>query len=60
MKKRFAGPALATIFGISLSLFLAGCGENKPNPKAEAPPPAVVESDLDANNFKIDHPEQFP
>jgi cobalt-zinc-cadmium efflux system membrane fusion protein len=37
-----------------------GCGENKADPKAEAPPKATVEPDLDANNFKVDHPEQFP
>ncbi len=24
------------------------------------PPPAQVEPDMDANNFKVDHPEQFP
>jgi len=39
---------------------LVGCGENKADPKAEVPPPATVEPDLDANNFKVDHPEQFP
>ncbi len=39
---------------------LAGCGENKADPKAEAPPAATVEPDLDANNFKVDHPDQFP
>ena len=39
---------------------LVGCGENKADPKAEAPPKATVEPDLDANNFKVDHPEQFP
>jgi cobalt-zinc-cadmium efflux system membrane fusion protein len=38
---------------------LAGCSGNKTDPKAEAPPPATVEPDLDANNFKVDHPEQF-
>ena len=32
----------------------------RPDPKAEAPPAATVEPDLDANNFKVDHPEQFP
>jgi membrane fusion protein, heavy metal efflux system len=41
-------------------LFLAGCNEGKADPKAEAPPPANVQPDLDANNFKVDHPEQFP
>jgi len=45
---------------ISLALLLAGCGEHKEDPKAEAPPAAKVEADLDANNFKVDHPEQFP
>ena len=46
---------------LCLALFVfSGCGENKADPKAEAPPPATVEPDLDANNFKVDHPEQFP
>ena len=39
---------------------LTGCNAGKADPKAEAPPPAKVESDLDANNFTVDHPEQFP
>ena len=39
---------------------LAGCSSGKADPKAEAPPPASVEPDLDANNFKVDHPDQFP
>ncbi len=38
----------------------SGCSSGKADPKAEAPPKTVVEPDLDANNFKIDHPEQFP
>lgn len=49
----------ATILCWSLGL-LVGCNEGKANPDAEAPPKAVVEQDLDANNFKVDHPEQFP
>jgi hypothetical protein len=36
------------------------CNEGKADPKAEAPPAANVQADLDANNFKVDHPEQFP
>jgi membrane fusion protein, heavy metal efflux system len=44
-----------------LTALLAGCGRHKKeDPKAEAPPAARVEPDLDANNFKVDHPEQFP
>ena len=45
---------------VGLTFFLAGCNQGKADPKAEAPPPATVEPDLDANNFKVDHPEQFP
>jgi cobalt-zinc-cadmium efflux system membrane fusion protein len=53
---RLAGAALC----LTLAVFLAGCNEGKGDPKAEAPPAATVEPDLDANNFKVDHPEQFP
>jgi cobalt-zinc-cadmium efflux system membrane fusion protein len=45
---------------LTLTSFLAGCNEGKPDPKAEAPPAANVQADLDANNFKVDRPEQFP
>jgi len=41
-------------------LLLAGCGESKGDPKAEAPPAAKVEREQDANTVKVDHPEQFP
>jgi cobalt-zinc-cadmium efflux system membrane fusion protein len=60
MKTKFLGLILGAIVYLPLSLFLIGCGQTKPDPKAEAPPPATVEPDLDANNFKVDHPEQFP
>jgi membrane fusion protein, heavy metal efflux system len=48
-----------------LILLLAGLGgaagcSGKVDAKAEAPPPVAVESDLDANNFRVDHPERFP
>jgi membrane fusion protein, heavy metal efflux system len=51
---------LAATFCLLLSVLLLGCNEGKADPKAEAPPKAVVEPDLDANNFKVDHPELFP
>ena len=54
--EHLAGAALC----MALASFLAGCNEGKADPKAEAPPPATVEPDLDANNFKVDHPDQFP
>jgi cobalt-zinc-cadmium efflux system membrane fusion protein len=51
---------LAGILFLAVALSLGGCGETKVDPKAEAPPPVAVEPDLDANNFKVDHPDQFP
>src|ERR1700722_11632988 len=46
---------------LALSVFLAGCGEKmKADPRLEAPPPAKVETELDASLVKVDHPEQFP
>jgi len=60
MKIRFPGLTLGAILCLPLSLLLLACGETKADPKAEAPPPATVVPDLDANNFKVDHPEQFP
>jgi cobalt-zinc-cadmium efflux system membrane fusion protein len=41
-------------------LLLAGCGEGKGDPKAEAPPAARVEHEEDVNVLRVDHPEQFP
>ncbi len=45
---------------MALSFVLAGCGQGKSDPAVEAPLPATVEADMDVNNFKVDHPEQFP
>jgi membrane fusion protein, heavy metal efflux system len=49
---------------VGLALFITGCERKvKAQDKVEAsvgPAPTVVEADLDANNFKVDHPDQFP
>jgi cobalt-zinc-cadmium efflux system membrane fusion protein len=42
-----------------MSLAIVACN-GKPDTNAEGPPKVTVEPDLDANNFKVDHPEQFP
>ncbi len=60
MKLKFTGFVLVPTLCLPLSLLLIGCNEGKADPKAEAPPAATVEPDLDANNFKVDHPDQFP
>ena len=60
MKIRWFVRLVTLVACVFLVVVLAGCNEGKGDPKAEAPPKAVVEPDLDANNFKVDHPEQFP
>jgi cobalt-zinc-cadmium efflux system membrane fusion protein len=52
--------ASSLVFCSIFALLMPGCNESKADPKAEAPPKAVVEPDLDANNFRVDHTEQFP
>jgi cobalt-zinc-cadmium efflux system membrane fusion protein len=51
---------LTTMLCSILALLLVACNSGKADPKAEAPPNATVEPDLDANNFKVDHADQFP
>lgn len=60
MRIRFLALLLAGTLCLPLSTFMAGCGDGKHDPKAEGPAPAVVEADMDVNNFKVDRPEQFP
>ena len=60
MKTKFVGLMAAAALCLPASLLLVACNESKADPKAEAPPPATVVPDLDANNFKVDHPDQFP
>ena len=50
----FIGPPL-----LASCVALSGCGDSKGDPKAEAPPPAVVEHAAEANIFQVEHPEQF-
>lgn len=54
------GWAAVAMLCLMASLFLSSCNDGKTDPKAEAPPAAAVVPDLDSNNFKVDHPEQFP
>ena len=60
MNKQYFRSLTATALGLALACFLPACNEGKADPKAEAPPAATVEPDMDANNFKVDHPDQFP
>lgn len=60
MKTKRTALILMTTLCLFLSALLAGCKESKADQKAEAPPPVTVVPDMDANNFKVDHPDQFP
>jgi len=59
MRAHFCKRIFSLALGLPLSFLLVACSGNA-NPSAEAPPKAVVEPELDANNFTVDHPEQFP
>jgi cobalt-zinc-cadmium efflux system membrane fusion protein len=55
---------VSTTLCVGFSLLIAGCERKvRAQDKVEAsvgPQPVSVEPDLDANNFKVDHPERFP
>ena len=54
---------VATVLVAPLSLFITGCERKvqaQENVEASTgPQPVKVEPDMDANNFKVDHPERF-
>src|SRR5882762_2488013 len=53
---------LATLC-LALTLVLSGCGKVRGDSEANndtGPHPATVEPDVNADNFKVDHPERFP
>jgi cobalt-zinc-cadmium efflux system membrane fusion protein len=45
---------------MAATLSTSGCRSDKVDAAAEAPPPAKVTQDFDANSFSVDHPEKFP
>src|SRR5580704_7032806 len=49
----------ATILFCFGTYLLAGCNGKPSDPKNEAPPPAVVETDTDVNLVHVDHPDRF-
>ncbi len=62
MRTSMKGAGRASIaLSSAIVLLLAGCGGNSgKNAAAEAPPPAQVEHEGDANLVQVDHPDQFP
>jgi cobalt-zinc-cadmium efflux system membrane fusion protein len=55
---------IVATLSLSLSLLVTGCERTVTAQQSAlagiGPAPAVVESDLDSSNFKVDHPERFP
>jgi cobalt-zinc-cadmium efflux system membrane fusion protein len=49
----------ATILLCIGTYLLAGCNGKPSDPKSEAPPPAVVQTDTDVNLVHVDHPDKF-
>jgi len=49
----------ATILFCFGAHLLAGCNGKSSDPKSEAPPTAVVETDTDVNLVHVDHPDRF-
>jgi cobalt-zinc-cadmium efflux system membrane fusion protein len=60
MKTKLTGLILIANLCVLSTVLLVSCKSGKADEKAEAPPKAVVVPDMDANHFKVDHPEQFP
>ena len=60
MKAKLTGLILIASLWVLSTVLLVSCKSGKADEKAEAPPKAVVVPDMDANHFKVDHPEQFP
>jgi cobalt-zinc-cadmium efflux system membrane fusion protein len=59
MKKKLCRHVL-TVFCAAAAFGLVGCNSGKADQQKEAPPPATVVPDMNANDFKVDHPDLFP
>lgn len=60
MTRKLPHRFLHSAFCVGLGFLLVSCGPGKVDPKAEAPPPPVVEHEADLNVIKVEHPERFP
>jgi cobalt-zinc-cadmium efflux system membrane fusion protein len=60
VKSASVSPIASVGLWLLLGSLLPGCNEGKPDPRAEGPAQVTVEPQMDANNFKVDHPERFP
>jgi membrane fusion protein, heavy metal efflux system len=59
VKTSFGVVILAIAICLPAGLLVMGCGENKGDAKAEAPPQTTVVPETEGNVFTVDRPEQF-
>jgi cobalt-zinc-cadmium efflux system membrane fusion protein len=59
VKRQSIGPIASLVLWLFVGSLVSGCKESKLDPKAEGPAQVTVEPEMDANNFKVDHPERF-
>ena len=62
-ERKQGSAVLAAVVCVTMAALLTGCGKKSEVLAASSdtgPHAAVVEPDMDANNFKVDHPDQFP
>ncbi len=59
MRRKVTGWLRLTFCCVVVGATFVACKEGKPNPNAEAPPPATVEAAFNPANFTVDHPELF-
>jgi membrane fusion protein, heavy metal efflux system len=60
MKTKRMAFAAGIVSCMPVFLLIAGCHEQNSNPNAGAPPAPQVEQQMNLNDFKVDHPDQFP
>jgi membrane fusion protein, heavy metal efflux system len=60
MRTQFSKVIFPLALCLSLVIVIAACTSGKANPNAEAPPPAQVIPEFNANDFEVDHPQLFP
>jgi membrane fusion protein, heavy metal efflux system len=60
MKNRLVAMTTGLLSCAPVFLLIVGCHEQNSNPNAGAPPAAQVEQQMNLNDFKVDHPDQFP
>jgi cobalt-zinc-cadmium efflux system membrane fusion protein len=60
MKRRNSGRLLVLVVCLLAGMLLISCKRDTADDKAGAPPPASVVTEANADDLKVEHPDQFP